>query len=119
LVDAGAASRAARLFDDDAVLEVAGTSIAGRGEIAQVLAAREQNTDRKTLHALGGFDFEAAAEDAATANGSLVLYAGNAAPISLVPEGLARYQAAFRRDRDVWKISELRITILETADAVL
>jgi hypothetical protein len=117
LIDVGAASEAAPLFDADATLEVGGTSIRGRVQIAKVLAARQQNSERRTLHALAGFDFETAA-DAASASGTLVLFAGNASPISRIPEALVRYQAGFRRNRDLWQISKLAVSVLETTEAV-
>jgi hypothetical protein len=117
LIDVGIASEGASLFDADAVLEVAGATLRGREQIANVLGIRQQNTQRKTLHALAGFDFEAVAEDTAAANGTLMLFAGNGSPISRIPESLARYEAEFRRNQDTWQISKLAVSILPTIEA--
>jgi hypothetical protein len=114
LIDVGAASEATALFDADALLEVAGTGVRGAAQIAAGLAARQSNTERRTLHSLVGFDFEQRDEDTAAANGALVLFAGNGGPISRIPELLSRYEATFKRNQGSWRISQLRVSILDS-----
>jgi hypothetical protein len=114
LIDVGAASEAAALFDADALLEVAGTGLRGTPQIAQALAARQSNTERRTLHALVGFDFEQADEDRAAASGALLVFAGNGAPIGRIPELLSRYQADFKRNDGSWQIAQLRVSIVDS-----
>jgi hypothetical protein len=116
LIDVGAASDAAALFAADAVLEVGGRGVRGLADITRGLAARQSNADRRTLHTLAGFDFEQADEGTAAASGALVVFAGNGGPISRTPESLSRYEAGFRRDHDIWRIAELRVTILDSTD---
>jgi hypothetical protein len=116
LIDVGAASDAAALFAADAVLEVGERGVRGLADITRGLAARQSNADRRTLHMLAGFDFEQADEDTAAASGALVVFAGNGGPISRIPESLSRYEVGFRRDHSTWRIAELRVTILDSAD---
>jgi hypothetical protein len=114
LIDVGAASEATALFDADALLEVAGTGVRGTAQIAEGLAARQSNTERRTLHALVGFDFEQADDDAAAASGALLLFVGNGGPISRIPELLSRYDAGFKRSDGSWRIAQLRVSILDS-----
>jgi hypothetical protein len=64
VVDAGRATEAAVLFDDDALLEVGGRSYSGRAEIAAFLAAREAQAGRRTRHLTANFSFRLESPDA-------------------------------------------------------
>jgi hypothetical protein len=116
LIDDGAASEATSLFTCDAILQVAATTARGAAAIADVLTARQERTDRTTIHAPVGFDFEQSNEHDASAVGALILFAGDSGPIGRVAEALCRYRASFRYDEGAWRISALRVDIVSTTD---
>jgi hypothetical protein len=116
LIDDGKASEATSLFTCDAILRVAALTARGTAEIADVLTARQERTDRTTIHAPVGFDFEQSNEQDGAAVGALIVFAGDSGPIGRVPEALCRYRASFRYDDGAWRISGLRVDIVDTTD---
>jgi hypothetical protein len=97
VVDAGRATEAAVLFDEDAVLEVGGRTYSGRAEIAAFLAAREAQASRRTRHLIANFSFRLESSDRGEAPALLVIFVGDDdEPPNPAPAAVSDCSAAFR-----------------------
>jgi hypothetical protein len=111
-VDRGRATSSLLLFAPDAELTVPGGVARGAGEIETMLQHRERDAERRTLHAVTGFDFSRTSPREAAAEGGIALYVGSAERVETVPQSLLRFQAAFRCDDGGWRIASLHLKAL-------
>jgi SnoaL-like domain len=97
-VDAGRATEAIALFDEDAVLELGGRTYSGRAEITAFLAAREAQVDRRTRHLTANFSFRLVGPDRGEAQALLVIFtAGDDEPPTPVPVAVSDCMVDFQR----------------------
>ena len=114
LVDSGRASRVVELFTDDATFEpVPGRTVRGRHQLARVFAAREANTERRTLHIVANPVVVVDGETATGHSTFLLFILGEPRSAGVAPDALVYCADRFERGEDGrWRIADRRLQTL-------
>jgi hypothetical protein len=112
--DEGRATALADLFTEDGVHAIGADAVVGRDQIRAVLAVREADTARRTLHVISNIRFARTSADGMTATSLLTLYLLSAPEDHrLIPRALARVDDEFRQDAgDRWWLASRTTTLV-------
>ena len=101
----------AELFEQDGSLTLNDAAVAGRETIREVLAARDADPDRRTMHVVANLKFDQLAEARIQVRYALIVFvlsvSGSGA---FVPNSLASVQDVLARRGDRWRLHSRTIT---------
>jgi SnoaL-like domain len=109
--DAGHRRGMAELFEQDGSLTLDDAAVTGRETIREVLAARDADPDRRTMHVVANLKFDQLAEARIQVRYALIVFvlsvSGSGA---FVPNSLASVQDVLVRRGDRWRLHSRTIT---------
>jgi hypothetical protein len=109
--DAGNRQAMAELIEQDGSLAVDDAIVTGRQAIREMLAVRDADPDRRTMHVVANLIFDRLAEDRMKVRYVLIVFllSASGSP-AFVPNSLASVQDTLARRADRWRLTNRTIT---------